>query len=470
MPPNMKQPLFLKSFLFFGLLWIWSSTAAQTPTSDSDSIAEDSYRHILEWQTKDTLSTEIRYPNFIPPRYNGFLGSYIIADVPSPRGEGIIGYVSDPDDIIPELEEQRINELLYELEQKSSVEVAVVMLPSIGQDVPKSFAVDLFQKWGIGKSDTDNGLLILTVMDQRRTEFEVGYGLEGILTDVVCYRIGVNEIVPYFKQGDFGAGIESAVLRIKEFLENPEAIDEVYGYNIVHEEQPFEWRWYHFLLILYGVISMVMGFWYFGQAFDIQLSKDDYYDKYHRLDKLKFGCTDILFPLPMLFFARMAKKRLEKYRYAPRFSKMNGKPMTLLTNYDEIDYLEEVQLLEEELKSILYDVWITEDKGDIMVLEYAGPNGRKYTECNECGYKTFGKINSLILVFATSEHGGSRIDKYECRNCNYKEEKEVQTPKKYSSNESSSSSGSSFSSSSSSSSSSSFGGGSSGGGGAGVSW
>ncbi len=465
MQPTMKQVLFLKPLFFFGLVWICKSTIAQTPAPDLDSITEDSYRRMLERQEAE--QNDIVYPNFVAPEYDSNLETYSVAAVSSPRGEGIIGYVSDPNDIIDFAAEQRINELLYELEQKSSVEVAVVMLPSIGQEVPKSFAVDLFKEWKIGKADTDNGLLIITVMDQRRTEFEVGYGLEGILTDVVCYRIGVNEIVPRFKEGDFGGGIENAVLRVKEFLENPEAIDEVYGYSVVHEEQEFKWQWYHLLLLIYPILCLVFGFWYYGQAFDIQLSKDDYYDKYHRLDKLKFGCTQYLFPIPMLFFARMAKRRLERYRNAPRFSKLNGKPMKLLTNYDEIEFLAEAQLLEEELKSILYDVWITEDESDIMFLEYEGPNGRKYSDCKECSYKTFGKISSLVLVAATYDHGGTRIDKYECRNCNYKEEKEIETPQK--SRPSESSSGSSFSSSSSSSSSS-FGGGSSGGGGAGVSW
>ncbi len=465
MQPTMKQALFLKSYFFFVLLWICTFSIAQTPAPDLDSITEDSYRRMLERQEAE--KNEIVYPIFKAPSYNSTLETYSVADVPSPRGEGIMGYVSDPKDIIDFAAEQRINKLLYELEKKSSVEVAVVMLPSIGQEVPKNFAVALFEKWGIGKADTDNGLLILTVMDQRRTEFEVGYGLEGILTDVVCYRIGVNEIVPRFKEGDFGGGIESAVLRVKEFLENPEAIDEVYGYSVVHEEQEFEWHWYYLLPLIYPLLCIIFGFWYYGQAFDIQRSKDDYYDKYHRLDKLKFGCTQYLFPLPMLFFARMAKRRLEHYRNAPRFSKRNGKPMKLVNHYDEIDYLAEAQLLEEELKSVLYDVWITEDASDIMFLEYEGPNGRKYADCKECSYKTFGKTSSLVLVAATYDNGGTRIDTYECRNCNYKEEKEIAIPQK--SRPSESSSGSSFSSSSSSSSSS-FGGGSSGGGGAGVSW
>lgn len=438
---------------------------AQTPGPDLDSITEDSYQRMLARQKAE--QADIAFPNFVAPSYDINKETYTIATVPSPRGKGIVGYVSDPKDIISYVAEQRINKLLYELEQKSSVEVVVVMLPSIGKDIPKNFAVELFEAWGIGKSDTDNGLLILTVMDQRRTEFEVGYGLEPILTDVICYRIGVNEIVPYFKQGNFGGGIESSVLRVKEFLENPEAIEEVYGYGVDYEEEPFEWQWFHLFFLIYPILCLVIGFWYYGQAFAIHRSKDDFYDKYHRLDKLKFGCLQILLPMPLFFFARMSKKRLEEYRYSPRFSKKNGMLMTKLTNYDEIDFLEEVQLLEEELKSILYDVWITKDKSDIMILEYEGPNGRKYSDCKECSYKTFGKISSLILVFATYERSGSRIDKYECRNCNYQEEKEITIPQKVSA---SSSSSSSFSSSSSSSSSSSFGGGSSGGGGAGVSW
>ena len=465
MKTNLLRKLFFSTTLWF---FAFVVVLAQTPEADIDSITEDSYKRMLERQAIE--KSEIANPIFVAPSYDSKLETYTIDDVPSPRGEGIIGSISDPKGYLDFGSTRRINELLYELERKSSVEVAVVMLPSIGNEVPKDFAVKLFERWGIGKSDTDNGLLILTIMDQRRTEFEVGNGLEPILTDVVCYRIGTDEIVPHFKNGDYGAGMSSAVERVKQFLEDPAAIEEIYSNEISYQDNK--------ALKLIGIVSLVLSpyfllclilaFWFYGVAFDIERSKDDYYDKYHRLDKLKFGCLQFLFPLPMLFFAKMAKNRLKRYRNAPRFSKKNGLSMTLLTNYDEIEFLEEVQLLEEELKSILYDVWITDDKSDIMILEYEGPNGRDYTNCQECSYKTFGKLSSLILVAATYDHGGTRIDKYECRNCNYQEEKEINIPMK--SRPSESSSGSSFSSSSSSSSSSSFGGGSSGGGGSGVSW
>jgi len=444
-----------------------STILAQGAPVILDSILESTDSLVLEPQAGEQTKAVLQAPIFRAPKYDAEKQMYAISDVPSPRGENISGYISDPKDYLDVVVERRINTLLYELEQKSSVETAVVLLPSIGQEVPKDFAVALFNSWKIGKSDTDNGLLILTVMDQRRTEFEVGYGLEPILTDVVCFRIGVNEIVPSFKAGAYGLGIENAVLRVKEFMANPDAIDEVYGFGVDYEEPAIDWGWLHLIVSIYALLCVIFGFRFFGQAYDIQRSKDEYYDKYHRLDRLKFGCAQVLFPLPMFFFSRIAKRRLKHYRFAPRFSKKNGRPMALLTNYDEIDYLREAQLLEEEIRTILYDVWVTDDKSDFMILEYKGPNGRNYTNCSECGYKSFGKNKSYVSKPPTFYEEGQRIDYYVCRNCNYVEEEFAVIAMIGSS---SSSSSGSLHSSSNSSSSSSFGGGSSGGGGAGVSW
>ena len=403
------------------------------------------------------------YPRFKAPVYNKSKENYSIKEVPSPRGTGIIGYVSDPNDLIDASSENQINRLLFELEQKSSVEVAVVVIPSIGREIPKQFAVDLFELWGIGKADTDNGLLILTVMDQRRTEFEVGYGLEPILTDAVCYRIGVNEIVPNFKNGNYGEGLINSVVRIREFLDNPQVIQEVYGTSIVHQKDD-NYQWYHYFLLVYTIICAFMLFWYEGVLYQTQISKDDFYDKYNRLDELKLGCLIFLLPFPLFFISKKVKKRLQKYRTAPRYSKVNGKLLTLKDEWRENKFLEAAQILEERLKSTRYDVWVTEDESDILILEYEGINSRKYSDCTKCGYKTYGKKSSKLLKSATYASAGERVDYYECKNCNYQDEKIVVLPKKVRQTSSSSGSSSSFSSSSS------FGGGSSGGGGAGVSW
>ncbi len=166
-----------------------------TSTLDNISLEVDRFKSPKEVDGSKSSQTpvpDIIYPNFVAPKYDTRITGYSVGTAPSPRGKGVIGYVSDPNNYIPFDDELRINKLLYSLEKQSTAEVAIVMLPSIGAEVPKDFAVRLFENWSIGKEDTDNGLLIVTVMDQRRTEFETGYGLESILTDVICFRIGTQ--------------------------------------------------------------------------------------------------------------------------------------------------------------------------------------------------------------------------------------------------------------------------------------
>ncbi len=406
--------------------------------------------------------------NFIGPVYGKAKESYKIGEVPNPKKQGT-GYISDPNDYITPLEEQELNTIIWNIEQKSTAQIAVVILPSIDAEVPKNFAVELFEKWGIGQADTDNGLLILTVMDQRRTEFEVGYGLEPILTDVVCYRIGTSEIVPNFKQGNFGKGLIDAVQKVQLFLDDPNAIEEIYSNNINHSSSNNRGipTLLFYILGIYAIICSLFFIGYYGVTYDIERSKDDYYDKYHRLKKLKVGCLLFIFPLPLIFLNRLIKKRLQRYRYAPRFSSVNGKPLFIKDEWAENEFLEKAQILEENLESIRYDVWVADDESDILVLEYEG-SSRKYSDCQECSYKTFGKTKTVVVHVATYDHRGERYVYYDCRNCNFKEMKIEFIPQLV--QHTSSSSSSSFGGGSSSSGSSSFGGGSSGGGGSGVSW
>ncbi len=435
----------------------------------------------------------IDFPEFIPPNYLNHRANYFNVElVPKPRGKGILGYISDPNNYISSSEEEEINKILFSLEKKTSAEVIIVIVNSIGDEVPKKFATKLFNKWGIGKADKDNGLLILTVVDQRRTEFETGYGLEAILTDNICFRIGTDEIVPPFKKGDYGKGLINALTVVKKILQDPNSIDEIYS-NIISYDTEYQTlagsisekiqnffnyierlsAWKIFFLF-YILICIFYGIYFYINMISIQKSKEDYYDKYNRLADLKLGCLPYLFPIPMLRLEKIRYKRLKQYRYNTRFSKVNGKLLVLLDSKKEIEHLNDGQLVEENIESVDYDVWVTEDKSDILILNYAGVSSRKYTKCSECNYKTNGKVKSDVVKRATYENEGKRIDYYECKNCNKRTDITIVLAKRVressSSSGSSSRSGSSYSSSSSSSSSSSFGGGRSGGGGAGVSW
>ena len=137
--------------------------------------------------------------------------TYSVNDVPNRRTADAANSVSNPNGILNDTTVQQINALLQSLEADTQAEAAVVMLNSIGSEEIEDFGVRLFAKWGIGKKKLDNGLLILFVLDQRAIRFEVGYGLEGVLTDGICKRIQTQAMIPEFKNGNYDAGILAGV-------------------------------------------------------------------------------------------------------------------------------------------------------------------------------------------------------------------------------------------------------------------
>ncbi|MCW5910561.1 MAG: TPM domain-containing protein [Cyclobacteriaceae bacterium] len=136
-------------------------------------------------------------------------------------------YVSNPDNLITAETTSQLNQQLAALEQQTMAQVAVVLLTSIGTETDVDFAQSLFRLWGIGNSGNDNGLLILYVEDQRVIRFHTGYGLEGILPDVICKRIQTQLMVPRFREGNTDAGILAGVEEVIRIISNPEYAGEV---------------------------------------------------------------------------------------------------------------------------------------------------------------------------------------------------------------------------------------------------
>ena len=116
-------------------------------------------------------------------------------------------YVADPAGLMSATARDTIDAMFGRLEASTGIEVAVVVLPSIGGQAPFDFAQSLFRHWGIGKGDSNNGLLILYVADQRSIRMHTGYGIEGFLTDAKCKRIQSQLMVPAFRRGDINGGM-----------------------------------------------------------------------------------------------------------------------------------------------------------------------------------------------------------------------------------------------------------------------
>lgn len=151
-----------------------------------------------------------------------------VDDVPNVRLTDVRRYVSDPTSILSPAATDTINAILGRLEKSTGIETAVVMLPSIGENDIFDFSTSLFRKWGIGKKKSDNGLLILFVMDQHKVRFATGYGIEGTMTDAMSKRIQMQYMVPAFKRSDWNKGMVDGVRATAKVLDGsmePEAAD-----------------------------------------------------------------------------------------------------------------------------------------------------------------------------------------------------------------------------------------------------
>ncbi|RZI43201.1 hypothetical protein EGT07_10180 [Herbaspirillum sp. HC18] len=105
------------------------------------------------------------------------------------------------------------------LRAKKGTQAAVLMLASTRSESVEEFAVRAFEQWRLGRKGVDDGVLIVIAKDDRRMRIEVGYGLEGVLTDAIASRIINEQMRPNFKRGDFGGGLTAALEQISRVVD-----------------------------------------------------------------------------------------------------------------------------------------------------------------------------------------------------------------------------------------------------------
>jgi uncharacterized protein len=123
------------------------------------------------------------------------------------------GYVSDFAGVLDANSSAAIETYCANVERATGAQFAVVLVDSLDGDTVEDASVRLFEKWGIGKKGTDEGLLLLFSMKDRKNRVEVGYGLEPIITDGAAGDV-LRSIRPILRQGDYGAAIMAAVQQL----------------------------------------------------------------------------------------------------------------------------------------------------------------------------------------------------------------------------------------------------------------
>jgi uncharacterized protein len=123
-------------------------------------------------------------------------------------------YVEDYANVINSTHEQRLNGILQELEQKTGAQYIILTVETTGGMTIEQLSIELAEKWKLGQRGKDNGMLFSLAVKERKYRFEVGYGLEGFITDQFCGRVGREVLVPYLKEGNYGEGIYQANLKV----------------------------------------------------------------------------------------------------------------------------------------------------------------------------------------------------------------------------------------------------------------
>ena len=135
-------------------------------------------------------------------------------------------WVHDEAGILSPPVKAQLEALLKSHRDSTSTQIAVYLIPSLEGDDIDSYAFRVAEEWKLGQANKDNGVLFLLAMQEKQMRIEVGEGLESVLTDALSSRINRNEVAPYFRQGNYEAGVQAGVLAIIKAVQGTYVNDE----------------------------------------------------------------------------------------------------------------------------------------------------------------------------------------------------------------------------------------------------
>lgn len=121
------------------------------------------------------------------------------------------GYVNDYADMISSEAETELETKLKAFDDSDSTQIVILTIPSLEGDALEDFSIKVAEKWKIGQKNKDNGAIFLVSKNDRKMRIEVGYGLEGVITDLLAGRIIDNAASPHFRNGDMDKGFAAVI-------------------------------------------------------------------------------------------------------------------------------------------------------------------------------------------------------------------------------------------------------------------
>ena len=172
----------------------------------------------------------------------------VALDIPQPSG-----YVVDDAHLLSADTVLKLEHFLRDFDKSDSTQIVVLTIPSLQGEPLDEYSLKVAESWGIGQKGKDNGALLLIAKKERKIRIEVGYGLEGRLTDLIAGRIVDNVIEPRFKEGDFDSGVVDGVVAMTQVVRGEYKGD---GESGRHRRNPLGWL---ALLLFFGPGLMFLG-------------------------------------------------------------------------------------------------------------------------------------------------------------------------------------------------------------------
>ncbi len=342
-------------------------------------------------------------------------------------------FVADPEGLMSPEARQRVNQLLSQVRAQTTAEVAVAIVPSIGDLDPESFTEELFRKWGIGKADKDNGVLLLIAPSDRIARIETGYGAEGTLTDAAAATIIRNEIAPAMREGRLDAAVEGATASIAQALTDPAYADELrsasnaFGGQTTEslDSEVFE----QFLMLIAGCAFLIGAGIFFSDLISMRKRKQYARALVWNKHLATFIILGILSCGAGLIFALLAWWLGKYFRNRPIPCDTCGTKMRKLSEEEDNSLLNPAQDLEERLDTVDYDVWLCPKCGTVERFPFKRKQ-TKYSECPACHTVAMCLVCEKTLTPATTTHAGHGERIYECKYCNNRRREPFVIPKK----------------------------------------
>ena len=172
--------------------------------------------------------------------------------------------VTDVTNTLSAGEKSALETKLADWEKRTGNQLVVLMVPTTRSEPIEGYSLRVAEAWKIGRKGQDNGALFVVAKDDRKMRIEVGYGLEGVLTDVTSRRIIAENVAPLFRQNKFGAGIDAGVDRIIAVVGSGAPLPAQQRAAPARRTQGFDFETLLILLfvgvpVLGGILSRVFG-------------------------------------------------------------------------------------------------------------------------------------------------------------------------------------------------------------------